>query len=94
MINYYLDTNSQSAVQSINSWKLRICKNERIAQSDNNKMIMIIILLIKSIYMLTIQMKPNTNVLLKDMKNLVLNSMKIQKFLLNIQVISRMSIKY
>ena len=55
---------------------------------------MIIILLMKSIYMLKNQMKQNINILLKNIENLVLNSMKIQELLFNIQVISRMSINY
>ena len=54
---------------------------------------MMIIILIKFILMFKIQMKQNINILLKDNKTLVLKSMKIQSFLLSIQIICRMSIK-
>ena len=66
-------------------------KTNTLFKLKNSKIMMIIILLIKLIAMLRIEMKQNINILLNNMKKLVLNTMKIQRLLLIIQIISRMS---
>ena len=56
-------------------------------------MMMIVILLIKFIYMLRTQRKQNMNILLKTLKELVLDLIRVQDLLLSFQIIYRMSIK-
>ena len=56
-------------------------------------MMTIRVLLIKFIYMFRIHMKQNINILLKKVKEVILNDWKIQSLLSNIPIIPRMSIK-
>ena len=91
MINFDDVTGENTMAHSLNMLYIpdrpfRIWKNENITQPAKAKMMMIMTLLIKFIYMLRIEMEQNIDILLENIKKLILNTVDIEGLLLNIQI--------